>query len=485
MGIFNRATFFRKKSINTNHGKDELNRVIGMPSLIFFGVGGIVGTGLFTITGMAASQHAGPAVILSFLIGAIACSFIGLCYGELAGMIPDSGSSYSYTYITMGEFMAWLVGWALVLEYSIGAAAVAVSWSQYTLSLLAGFDIHLNPFFTSSPFDTFMMNGKAVHGYANLPSMFIIIILSLLLIKGTKESIQLNNVVVFLKLFVVVTLIAFGLPYISSHNYVPFIPENTGTFGHFGISGIIQAVSIIFFAYIGFDSISSTAQETKDPAKNIPRAILVILVICALIYVVFASVIIGLVPYTKLLNDAAPVATAINQTPFLWLQPIIKGCVILGYIPVMFLLLIGQTRIFFSLSKDGLIPKFFSAVHPRFKTPYLSQIFFMLFICLIAALAPISTLAETCSIGALWAFTFVCIEVMILRRTHKDFPRKFKIPGGDIIPLLGTITCIVLMYVLSWITWTIMLGWLVIGVIIYCLYGHKHSNLHGKKPNET
>lgn len=485
MGKISYTSLFRKKAIDADSSnKDELARVMGMPSLIFFGVGGIVGTGLFSLTGIAASEHAGPAVIISFLIGALACSFIGLCYSELAGMIPAAGSSYSYTYIAIGEFVAWVVGWNLVLEYSLGAAAVAVSWSKYMESLLAGFGFHFNPRYIASPLEKVTMaDGTITHGIINLPSTFIIIFLSLLLIKGLKESIQLNNVVVFIKLFVVLAVIGFGLPYIKIQNYTPFIPKNTGDFGHFGISGIMQAAAMIFFAYIGFDSVSSTAQEVKEPSKNIPKAILIIISICAFIYITFAFIIVGLVHYTDLLGDAAPVATAIDQTPFKWLKSVIKFSIIFGYIPVLFLLLIGQTRIFFALSKDGLIPKFFAKIHPKYKTPWCSHLFFMAMICILSALIPISILGNMCSIGALSAFTIVCIEVIILRRTHKDFPRKFRVPGGDIIPVLGATASLILMYSLNGLTWITMLSWFAIGVVVYLLYGHSHSKLRENHAN--
>ena len=483
MDLSKRKSLFRKKSIENNQHENGLARVIGMPSLIFFGVGGIVGTGLFTVTGIAASEHAGPAVLLSFLIGALACSFIGLCYSELAGMITESGSSYSYIYIAMGEFIAWIVGWNLVLEYSVGAAAVAVSWSQYLKSILISFHLHLPYQFFASPLEKININGQNISGILNLPSTFVIIFLSLYLIQGIKQSFRMNNMIVLIKLFVVFAVIAFGFSYVDFDNFKPFIPENTGQFGHFGISGIFQAAGMIFFAYIGFDSVASTAQEVKNPARDIPKAILIIITITALIYVTFAFVIVGLVNFHQLLGNGAPVATAIDHTPYKWLQPVIKFSIIIGYFPVLVLLLVGQTRIFFTLSKDGLIPKFFSVIHPDHKTPHLSHMFFMVFICILSAFIPISILSEMCSIGALSAFFFVCISVMILRRTHKDFPRRFKMPGGDIIPIFGTLVCCVLMYSLSNITWLTIGGWMLIGIIIYWLYGHKHSKLQQKFHN--
>ncbi len=480
MGQSTIHSLFRKKSIDKNPNENGLVRVIGMPSLIFFGVGGIVGTGLFTITGLAASEHAGPAVLLSFFIGAIACSFIGLCYSELAGMITDSGSSYSYIYIALGEFIAWIVGWNLVFEYSIGAAAVAVSWSQYLRSILISFNLHLPYVYFASPLEIFKIGSNTYLGKINIVSTFVIIFLSFYLIQGVKQSFKTNNIIVLIKLFVVISVIVFGISYVNFNNFIPFIPKNTGKFGHFGISGIFQAAGMIFFAYIGFDSVASTAQEVKNPVKDIPKAILIIIAISTLIYITFAFIIVGLVNYHELLGNGAPVATAIDQTPFKWLQPLVKFSIIIGYFPVLVLLLVGQTRIFFTLSEDGLIPKFFSIVHPIYKTPHLSHLFFMLFISLLSAFIPISILSEMCSIGALSAFFFVCVSVMILRRTHKDFPRRFKVPGGDIIPILGIIVCCILIYSLSTITWIAITVWTILGTLIYCLYGYNHSKLHQK-----
>lgn len=476
-------SLFRKKPIDNDQIADnDLARVIGMTTLIFYGVGGIVGTGLFSITGIAISEHAGPAVILSFLMGAVACSFIGLCYSELASMVTVSGSSYSYTYIAFGEFIAWIVGWSLVLEYAVGAAAVAVSWSKYILSTLNGFGIYPDVRLISSPFEMYKLaDGSVGHGYLNLFSTFIIILLTFVLMRGIKESLRINNIVVFIKIFVILTMIGFGAFYIDFHNYHPFVIPNTGEFGHYGFSGIMQAAGMIIFAYIGFDSVSSAAQEIKNPSKNIPRAILIIIAVCAVIYVSFACVIVGLVYYKDLIGDAAPVATAINHIPFAWLQPLVKLSVICGYVPILFLLLIGQTRIFYTLSKDGLIPAFFSKTHPKFKTPWSSHIFFMIVICLLSAFFPISILSSMCSIGALTAFVFVCTSVIVLRRTHRNYPRKFKAPGGDIIPIIATLTSLILMYSLNSLTWVMLLGWLAIGIVVYFCYGFKHSKLSNFK----
>lgn len=474
---------FRKKPINPEDFKSSggLARVLSLRSLIFFGVGGIVGTGLFAITGVAASVNAGPSVTLAYLISAIACAFVGLCYGELSSIVPAAGSSYTYTYVTLGEFIAWIVGWNLVLEYSVGAATVAVSWSGYVASLLHDLGLSFPPRLMASPFETLTLaDGSKVSGIVNLPAAFIIIVISLFLMRGVKESLKVNDVVVFVKLFVIITVITVSIPYIKWENYTPFIPPNTGTFGHFGWSGVMQAAGTIFFAYIGFDAVSATAQEAKKPSRDIPLSILIILAVCAVIYIAFSFVLVGVVNFHDLLNDSAPVATAIDKTAFPWLKIVVKFSIIFGYVSVLFLLLIGQTRIFFAMSRDGLLPPFFSKVHPTYHTPWPSHIFFMFAIAILCAFLPIAQLAHMCSIGTLLAFILVCIEVMILRKTHPNEPRKFRIPGGNLIPILGTITCIAIMYSLDSLTWFSMFTWMLIGLVFYFSYSRKHSHLHKK-----
>lgn len=455
-----------------------LKRVLGPGSLVALGVGATIGAGLFSLTGIAASENAGPAVILSFLIAAIACGFAGLCYSELASMIPIAGSAYTYAYVTLGELMAWIIGWDLVLEYAVGAATVAVSWSRYVASLLDSWGLVLPPRLTASPFETVQMpDGSLTVGLMNLPAVFIIGLVSMILIRGISQSAKVNAVIVVIKLLVIAAFIGFGISYIHPANYHPFIPPNDGTFGHYGWSGIMRAAGTIFFAYVGFDAVSTTAQETKNPARDMPIGILGSLLVCSLAYIAFSFVMTGLVNYKDMLGDAAPVATAINRTPFHWLQLAVKIGIICGFTSVLMGMLLGQSRVFFAMSRDGLLPPMFSRTHPKFQTPWLSNIFFMIITCLLSAFLPISDLGHMTSIGTLLAFVLVCAGVMVLRRKSPDAPRAFRVPGGDLIPVLGILSCSAVMISLDKLTWIRLVVWLAIGMAIYLGYGRYRSVL--------
>nr|WP_298797944.1 amino acid permease [uncultured Acetobacter sp.] len=455
-----------------------LKRVLGPGSLVALGVGATIGAGLFSLTGIAASENAGPAVILSFLIAAIACGFAGLCYSELASMIPIAGSAYTYAYVTLGELMAWIIGWDLVLEYAVGAATVAVSWSRYVVSLLDSWGLVLPPRLTASPFETVQMpDGSLTVGLMNLPAVFIIAMVSMILIRGISQSARVNAVIVIIKLLVIVAFIGFGISYIHPGNYHPFIPQNDGTFGHYGFSGIMRAAGTIFFAYVGFDAVSTTAQETKNPARDMPIGILGSLLVCSLAYIAFSFVMTGLVNYKDMLGDAAPVATAINHTPYHWLQLAVKIGIICGFTSVLMGMLLGQSRVFFAMSRDGLLPPMFSRTHPKFQTPWLSNIFFMIITCLLSAFLPISDLGHMTSIGTLLAFVLVCAGVMILRRKAPDAPRAFRVWGGDLIPVLGILSCSAVMVSLDKLTWIRLVVWLAIGMAIYLGYGRYRSVL--------
>lgn len=472
------SAFTRCLPLDKLQAAPGLKRVLGPGSLVALGVGATIGAGLFSLTGIAASENAGPAVVLSFFIAAIACGFAGLCYSELASMIPIAGSAYTYAYVTLGEMMAWIIGWDLVLEYAVGAATVAVSWSRYVVSLLDSWGIVLPPRLTASPFETVQMpDGSMVSGLMNLPAVFITCLVSWILIRGISQSAIVNAVVVVIKLLVIAAFIGFGIHYINPANYHPFIPQNTGTFGQYGWSGIMRAAGTIFFAYIGFDAVSTTAQETKNPARDMPIGILGSLLICALAYVCFSFVMTGLVNYKDMLGDAAPVATAINRTPYPWLQLAIKIGIICGFTSVLMGMLLGQSRVFFAMSRDGLLPPMFSATHPKYQTPWMSNVFFMVIICLLSAFLPISELGHMTSIGTLLAFILVCAGVMILRRKAPDHPRAFRVPGGDIIPVLGILTCGTVMVSLDELTWIRLIVWLAIGMVIYLTYGRYHSAL--------
>lgn len=474
------SSLLRRKPMDVAPEDSGLKRVLGPATLVALGVGATIGAGLFSLTGIAAGDNAGPAVTLSYIIAAIACGFAGLCYSELAGMIPVAGSAYSYAYVTMGELIAWIIGWDLVLEYAVGAATVSVSWSGYVTSLLAGWGIHLPARFTASPFQTVhLADGSTAIGIANLPAAFIIILVSLLLIRGTSASAKVNAVIVALKLSVIAAFIGFGIPWIDTANYHPFIPPNEGTFGHFGFSGVMRAAGTIFFAYIGFDALSTAAQETKNPKRDIPIGILGSLAICALAYVTFSFVLTGIVNYADMAGDPAPVATAIDRTHITWLQIAIKFGIIGGFTSVLLMLLLGQSRVFFAMSRDGLLPALFSRTHARFHTPWLSNLFFMMLTGLLAAFLPIAELGHMTSIGTLLAFIIVCVGVLVLRRQAPDVERKFRVPGGPVIPLAGILSCLVVMVSLDALTWLRLFVWLGIGLGVYFLYGRQKSRLAG------
>lgn len=461
-----------------------LKRTLGPVNLVALGVGAIIGAGLFSITGGAAAANAGPAITLSFVVAALGCTFAGLCYAEFASMIPIAGSAYTYSYATLGEFIAWIIGWDLVLEYALGAATVAISWSRYLIKFLEYYNIHIPYEFTISPFDTLTLSdGTLVPGVMNLPAVFIIVLVSLVLIKGTRESALANAIIVGLKVSVVLAFIILGWAYINPDNYVPYVPENNGTFGEFGFSGVIRAAAIVFFAYIGFDAVSTAAQETKNPKRNMPIGILGSLIICTILYVLFAHVMLGLANYKEFAGQdgIAPVAVAIAHTPYIFLQQAVIIAILAGYFSVILVMLMGQSRVFFSMSQDGLLPKLFSEVHPKFKTPYKSNFLFMVFVSLFAAFVPVQVVGEMVSIGTLFAFVLVCIGIWVLRVKQPDAPRTFKTPMVPLIPILGIGTCLFMMAFLPLDTWIRLVVWMIIGIIIYFLYSRKHSLLRNKE----
>ena len=478
------SSLWRRKSIDqmqesSHHdGGRELKRALGPGALVALGIGCTIGAGLFSLTGIAASENAGPAVVLSYLVAAIGCGFAGLCYSELASMIPIAGSAYTYAYTTLGEFVAWIIGWDLVLEYAVGAATVAVSWSSYMVKLLATFGVSLPPRLCASPFDTVhLADGSTAVGLINLPAVFIIVAVSLLLMRGVSESAKVNNVIVVVKLLVIAAVIGFGIPYIKTANYVPFIPPNDGTFGHFGFSGIMRAAGTIFFAYVGFDAVSTTAQEAKNPGRDLPIGILGSLAICSLAYVLFSGVLTGMLNYKAMLNDASPVASAIALTPYSWLKLAVTIGILCGFTSVLLVLLLGQSRVFYAMSKDGLLPALFSSVHPRWQTPWRSNLFFMVLTSLLCAFLPIAQLGHMTSIGTLLAFIIVCIGVMILRVRDPGRTRIFRVPFGPVVPILGIVSCGAIMASLDGLTWVRLVIWLAIGLAVYFGYGRRHSRL--------
>ncbi len=468
-------------------GENTLKKTLGAWGLVALGIGAIIGAGLFSITGGAAANQAGPAITISFIVAALGCAFAGLCYAEFASMIPVAGSAYTYSYATMGEFIAWIIGWDLVLEYAVGAATVSISWSRYLVKFLEGFDIHLAHSLTAGPWDG---------GIINLPAVFIVVLMSLLLIKGTQESAMVNAIIVGLKVTVVLVFIFLGWKYIDNGNYTPYIPENTGTFGEYGFSGIIRAAAIVFFAYIGFDAVSTAAQEAKNPKKHMPIGILGSLAICTVLYILFAHVMTGVTNYTsfKGQDGIAPVAVAIEhmgtanaagviQPDYPWLNRAIVVAILAGYASVILVMLMGQSRVFFSMSKDGLLPKVFSNVHPKFRTPAKSNLLFMVFVSLFAAFVPSRVVGEMTSIGTLFAFILVCIGVMVLRKNEPNAPRAFKTPLVPLVPVLGIVTCLFMMVFLPPDTWIRLVLWMLIGMDIYAWYGAKNSVLGNGEKN--
>jgi APA family basic amino acid/polyamine antiporter len=462
-------------------GTHTLKRTLGAGGLVALGIGAIIGAGLFSITGGAAANHAGPAITISFVVAALGCLFAGLCYAEFASMIPVAGSAYTYSYATMGEFIAWIIGWDLVLEYAVGAATVGISWSRYLVKFFDGFNIHLPSELVTGPWDG---------GIINLPAVFIIVLMSLLLIKGTRESATVNAFIVALKVTVVLVFIFLGWRYINNANYHPYIPDNTGKFGDFGFSGIIRAAAIVFFAYIGFDAVSTAAQEAKNPKRDMPIGILGSLAICTILYILFAHVMTGVTSYTTFRGQdgIAPVAVAIEhmgkevspgvwQPDYPWLNRAIVVAILGGYASVILVMLMGQSRVFFSMSKDGLIPKIFSSVNPKTQTPAKNNLLFMLFVSLFAAFVPARVVGEMTSIGTLFAFILVCIGVWVMRKKMPELPRAFKTPMVPLVPILGIGTCLFMMVFLPMDTWIRLLVWMLLGLDIYLVYGAKNSHL--------
>jgi len=480
---------FYKKSIPSliqeakSSGEGTLKRTLSSYNLVALGVGAIIGAGLFSLTGIAAADNAGPAVILSFIIAAIGCGFAGLCYAEFASMIPVAGSAYTYSYATMGEFVAWIIGWDLVLEYALGAATVAASWSQYFSQLLKALNIHL---------PEALLHGPWEGGLVNLPAIFIVCLLSLLLIRGTQESSLVNNILVVVKIAVVFIFIALGWSFINPANHHPFIPVNAGEeavkagklsffefftspdFGHFGISGVLRGAGVVFFAFIGFDAVSTAAQEAKNPQKGMPIGIIGSLVVCTVIYVLFSYVMTGLEHYTAFEGDAKPVATAFAKTGYTFLNLALIIAILAGYTSVILVMLLGQSRVFYTMSKDGLLPRFFSDLS-KSHTPWKTNLLFMMFVSIFAGFVPVSDLGHMVSIGTLFAFTLVCIGVIILRKRDPHLERPFRTPWVPVVPILGIIICVTMMAGLPVESWERLAIWMALGIIVYFSYSKSHS----------
>ena len=480
-------SIWKRKPLNllleeASESEKGLKKTLTASGLTALGVGAIIGAGLFSITGMAAATNAGPAITISFIVAAIGCVFAGLCYAEFSSMIPVAGSAYTYSFATMGEFVAWIIGWDLVLEYAVGAATVSISWSRYLGKFLSGYGIHIDDAYMLSPFEG---------GIINVPAVLIVMVMSLILIRGTKESAFVNGIIVMLKVTVVLVFIALGWQYIRPENYTPYIPANTGSFGEFGFSGIIRAAAIVFFAYIGFDAVSTAAQEAKNPKRDMPIGILLSLGICTVLYILFAHVMTGVVNYSAFAgaDGIAPVAIAIDNmghadasgmiTPaYPWLNKAIILAILGGYASVILVMLMGQSRVFFSMSKDGLMPKVFSEVHPKFRTPAKNNLLFMLIVSLFAAFVPARVVGEMTSIGTLFAFILVCLGVLVMRKKMPEAPRAFRTPLVPLVPVLGILVCLFMMVFLPLDSWIRLIVWMMIGFDLYIFYGMKNSVLN-------
>lgn len=490
MGIFSKKPI-GKLILDSSDGEKTLKRTLGPANLIALGIGAIIGAGLFVRTAAAAANCAGPSVTLGFILAAVGCAFAGLCYAEFASMIPIAGSAYTYSYATMGELVAWIIGWDLVLEYAVGAATVGIAWSEYLNKLLeTTFHARIPNQWCHSPFEIFKdAAGVEHHGIINLPALFIIFMLTLLLIKGMKESAWVNGIIVISKVAIVILFIVFGWHFMNPANHTPYIPpastyvDMQGVSHNFGgIWGILGAAGTVFFAFIGFDAVSTAAQEAKNPKKDMPIGILGSLVICTILYILFAHVLTGVASVNDFRTQGreASVAFAIRtyMPGFEWLADFVIVAILFGFSSVILVMLMGQSRVFYSMSRDGLVPKLFSDLHPKFQTPYKSNWVFLVLVGFFAAFVPGDIVGDMTSIGTLFAFVLVCAGVWILRVKNPEVQRQFKVPFVPVVSILGIIACGAMMAGLGWTNWARLFGWLIIGLVIYFTYSRKHSKLN-------
>jgi len=471
-------------------GEGTLKKTLTALNLAALGIGAIIGAGIFVLTGLAAARYAGPAVPISFLLTGVACSFAALCYAEMAAAVPVAGSAYTYAYATLGELMAWIIGWDLVLEYSMGASTVGVGWSGYFVELLKDFGVTLPPSLARAPFRWCEASDLANHAslctragfqatgtLVNLPAVAIVILMTIVLVVGIQESATVNNVIVVLKVGIILLFLGVGIQYIRIANFTPFVPANTGEFGHFGVSGILRGAGLIFFAYIGFDAVSTAAQEAKNPQRDMPIGIIGSLAVCTVLYMLVSAALTGMIPYTEL-DVPHPVGYAVEHIPGMhWMAWMVNLGAVLGLASVVLVMLLGQARVFYSMSRDGLLWPWVGRVHPRFRTPWVTQIIVGAFAAAFAGAFPIELLGELVNIGTLLAFVLVCLGIIVLRRRRPDLPRPFKTPWVPVVPILGALMCFGLMLTLPLDTWIRLALWMAIGLVIYFGYGRRHSTL--------
>jgi len=485
------SNLFKTKSIDTllatasHRGETALKRTLTAPALVALGIGGIIGAGLFVRTAAAIAERSGPSVVLAFLVAGVGCAFAGLCYAEFASMIPIAGSAYTYSYATLGELIAWIIGWDLVLEYALGAATVAIAWSEYFNKILEFVGLHIPYQWYHSPFE---VSPDGVHGIINIPAIFILAALSALLIRGIRESATVNNIIVITKVSIVIVVIVIGWGFVNPANHTPFIPEPTtyttpqGVTHHYGgILGILGAAGVVFFAFIGFDAVSTAAQEAKNPKRDMPIGILGSLVVCTLLYVAFSYVLSGVatVQDFRSAGREASVAYAIStyMHGYEWLAKFVTVAILFGFSSVILVMLLGQSRVFYSMANDGLVPALFADIHPRYKTPWKSNLIFFVFTALFGAFVPESVVGEMTSIGTLFAFILVCAGVWVMRVRRPDVPRGFMVPALPVVAVLGIIVCGAMIYGLGWTNWVRLGVWLIIGLTLYFGYGRTHSRL--------
>jgi APA family basic amino acid/polyamine antiporter len=462
---------------DAEHGNKSLKRTLTALDLTLLGIGAIIGTGIFVLTGTAAANQAGPGIVLSYVLAGLACGFAALCYAEFAAMIPISGSAYTYAYATLGEVFAWMIGWDLILEYAVGSMTVAVGWSGYFQRILAGFGMHLPAWMSAAPgTQVVLTDGTVATAAFNLPAMLIVLAIMVLLVIGVRESARFNATMVVVKLAAVLFFIVVGAGYVQPANWSPFAP--------YGWSGIMTGAAVVFFAYIGFDAVSTTAEEAKNPSRDLPIGIIASLVVCTILYLVVAGILTGIVPVVQYKSDVqflnAPVGYALAVIHKDWAAGLVSAGAVAGITSVLLVMLMSQPRIFFAMSRDNLLPAGVSKVHPKFRTPYITTIITCVIVALVAGFVPIQILGEMTSIGTLFAFVVVSVAVPILRARRPEAKRPFRVPGGPIIPILGTLSCLYLMVSLSVMTWVRFLVWLDAGMLIYWFYGRTHSTLADK-----